>query len=492
MKHIIMALAFSVLLAACVSSGNPWDYSSAANRPAEQAPRALAKEDAQDPRLAYYRDLQNGMTPEPDMTGQPGAPGPLPPYAQPDQPGVTIGGTGYAAVKPAAPPVKVALLVPLSGPQSELGQAMLQSAQLALFDMGLENFELMPRDTGTSTDGARQATISAINDGAQLILGPVFADGVRAAKPIAQARGVNMVVFSTDWTLAGGNTFVMGFLPFGQVQRVADYGAAHGMRRIGILAPDNDYGNAVVNAYNAAAQAGGLPPASVTRFRAEQADLSPVIATFSHYEQRMAQIAPQLAVIEAALKINPNDAQALARMDALKKQEQSTLPYDAVLLPVGGERASAIADLLHYYEMDGVQLLGTGLWDDQKLAADPQMRGALFAAPQPDLRASFERNYRNTYGGMQPPRLATLAYDATALAVVLARNSIQATGQPRFDYASITNPNGFAGIDGIFRFRPDGLVERGQAVLQIGDHDIAVVDRAPNTFQTRASLPNGM
>lgn len=487
MKHIVMAVAFCMLLAACVTGGNPWDYSSTATRPAEEAPRSLASDGGADPRLAYYRNMQNGMTPLPDGiypdAGQTGAAGPLPPYAQNDPNGVLLGAPATAAA-----PVKVALLVPLSGPQADLGQAMLQAAQLALFDMNMDNFELMPRDTGTNVEGARQATISAINDGAQLILGPVFADGVRAAKPIAQARGVNMVVFSTDWTLAGGNTFVMGFMPFGQVQRVASYAAAHGIRRVGIFAPDNSYGNAVVNAYNAAAQSMGAGTASVTYFPADQGDLSQYVSRFSMYDQRMAQIAPRMTALEAQIKANPNDMAAQAQLADLKKSANASLPYDAVLLPVGGERASAIVDLLKYYEMGGVQLLGTGLWDDPKLAADPAMRGAWFAAPQPDLRTAFERKYRDTYGGMQPPRLSTLAYDATALAVVLARNGARAGTGPQYTYASITNPNGFAGIDGIFRFRPDGLVERGQAMMQVDDHALKVIDRAPSTFQSAPGM----
>lgn len=490
MKQIIFTLGLGLLLGACTGAGTtPWDRP-AAVRNAEEAPRAIADRQgaAQDPREGYYQGLAGTVVPNGDRMTPP-ADRAYDPYAAAQQ--------GYAAPFPAPvagalPPVKVALLVPLSGPHQELGQAMQNAAQLALFDMGYDTFELMPRDTGNSPETARQAAASALDDGAQLILGPVFADAVRAVKPAAAARGVNVIAFSTDWSVAGGNGYIMGFLPFGQVQRIAGYAAQHNVRRLGIFAPDNEYGTAVVNAYQNAARGMGLPAAAVSRFPANQANLNDAAKNFARYDQRLAAYAPRLKPLEDRVKANPQDRDALAQIAALKQEAQATLPYDAVLLPVGGDRARAIADLLQVYDLgpDHVRLLGTGLWDDTALARHPALKGAWFAAPQPDLRAGFERNYRNTYGGMAPPRLATLAYDATALAVVLARNGVQATGRPHFDHQAITNPNGFAGIDGIFRFRPDGLVERGQAVLTFRDMNIQLLERAPATFQAAPQFQN--
>src|SRR5690606_31495846 len=157
-------------------------------------------------------------------------------------------------------------------------------------------------------------------------------------------------------------------------------------------------------------------------------------------------------------------------------------PFDAVLLPVGGDQARSLANLLSFYDLGpkAVKRLGTGLWDDPGLATEPALEGAWFAAPSPDLRKGFESRYRDLYGS-RPPRLASLAYDATALAAVLAKNSYNRTGRVSFDREAIVNPNGFAGIDGIFRFRPDGLVERGMAVLEFRNGGIEVIDPAPNT-----------
>mgnify|MGYP001604014256 CR=1 FL=1 len=357
--------------------------------------------------------------------------------------------------------VTAKLLVPLSGANSALGQAMLQSAQLALFDMGYDSFELIPRDTN---DGAQAAAQSAIDAGAQMILGPVFAPDVRAAQPVVRRYNINMIAFSTDWSLADSNTFVMGFLPFAQVQRVAEYAAGKGYRNVGILAPENDYGNAVIATWNSVAYKMGITTAETVKFPVEQSDISGIVGSFAHYDA------------------------AEAKSGADKKNVQRLPPpYDAILLPAGGEQARAAANMLSYYNLTPrtVKRIGTGLWDDPGLATEPALAGAWFAAPSPELRRGFEQRYVEAYG--QPaPRLATLSYDATALAAVLARNGYYSMGHPAFDRESLSNPNGFAGIDGIFRFRPDGLVERGLAIMEFKNGQIVQIDPAPKTFQSYA------
>jgi len=153
---------------------------------------------------------------------------------------------------------------------------------------------------------------------------------------------------------------------------------------------------------------------------------------------------------------------------------------DAVLLPEGGARLKALAPLLAYYNIDPdkVHFLGTGLWDEPGIGGETALDGGWYAAPPPDARADFEKRFHDLYRHV-PPRLATLAYDATALAAVLAHG---AEG-PDFSAAALTNPSGFAGIDGIFRLRADGLVQRGLAVLEVRRDGNAVVDPAPETFQ---------
>lgn len=483
MKKILHTL-FSVSLiwgASACSGSMPsgWQSQKAAEGPAHAAPspitadtingntadsQAVAREILANPRgmntapapgaqaaTDWSYNTQNTTTPQP-------AP----------QPAVTTYPAGnYANTQPivsavpapasASPGVKVALLVPLSGKNADLGQAMLQAAQLALFDMEYDRIELVPQDTKGTTDGARAAAQLAIADGAKLILGPIFATEARAIAPIAQQANVNVISFSTDWTLAQGNVFVMGFLPHTQVERMVQYAGQQQLQRIGIIAPENEYANVVVSAWNVNAARNGMAPAHILRVKPGSADASERIDAFTNGQARMAA--------------------------AKAGQTPPPAPYDAVFMPVGGSEAVSLADTLSYYELDPqtVRRLGTGLWDDTNLATQKSLNGAWFAASDPSLRKAFERRYFDSYGNA-PPRLSTLAYDAMSLAVVLAKTGFSEYGAPSFDRQAITNPNGFAGIDGIFRFRPDGMAERGLAILEFKNGNMNVIDPAPHSF----------
>lgn len=329
--------------------------------------------------------------------------------------------SAQSTVAAASSQVKVALLLPLSGANAGIGQSMLQAAQLAIFDLGYDNLELMPRDTQGSAGGASAAAAAAINDGAQLILGPLFAEEVRAVKSATAGRNINVIAFSTDWTLAGGNVFIMGFLPFEQVERVAAFAAAKGLKKTAVVAGTDQYGSTVSRAFETEAQENGI-------------------------------------TISRALS-DPGS-------------------YDSVFVPAGG---SSLNGLLARVPSKTARKLGTGLWDDARLAANPSLEGAWFAAPSPAARKNFEDRYRATYGG-SPVRIATLAYDATALAAALAKAGLAAGRGPAFDSASLKNRNGFAGVDGIIRFTPQNLAERGMAILEIRNGQIAEIDPAPASF----------
>ena len=353
----------------------------------------------------------------------------------PAMPGPALPAPGANAGQPA----KIALLVPLTGKGSDAGQAMLNAAQLALFDLGNNSFELMPQDTQGTADGARQAAEMAIRDGAQMLLGPIFAADVRNVSPVAAASGKNVIAFSTDWTVATPNTFIMSFLPHSQVRRVVDYAVSKGITRLAIIAPDDAYGNVTAAAFDAQLRRRNLAP--VTSLRFTGAGLRP----------------DQLATL------SPVNGQ---------------MPFDAVLIAADIARSAAISTQLTQAGLPGTQVrrLGTGLWDDPSVAGNPALQGAWYAASNPSGRAIFEQNYLRTYG-TKPLRIASLAYDATALTAVMAKSGYG------YDRQAILNPNGFSGIDGIFRFRPDGIVERGLSILEIRNNQAVVIEDQPRTFQ---------
>jgi len=336
--------------------------------------------------------------------------------------------------------ISVGLLLPLSGPSGTLGQAMLDAAEMALYDLAGEQLELLTRDTKGTPDGASAAAQQVLNQGAQIILGPLLASEVGAVKPIAEATHAPVIAFSTDATLAGDGTYLMGFLPSEEVARVTSYARAQGHNRFAVLAPNTPYGQVVAEAVRNAVAASG--------------------ATLSRVE-----------FYDPAV----NGVAAAVRRFAGEGSD-----YDALFLPEGGSRIKALAPQLPYFKIDPdqVKFLGTGLWDDPNIGTEPSLVGGWYAAPAPAARASFERRFTQLYGHA-PPRLATLGYDAMALAAVLAR----APQGADFSNEALANPNGFSGLDGIFRFRPNGLVQRGLAVLQVQRGGNTIVDPAPQTFQ---------
>jgi branched-chain amino acid transport system substrate-binding protein len=343
------------------------------------------------------------------------------------------------AQAPSGQHVEVGLLLPLSGPSGALGRSLLEAAQMALFDTGGDQLELLVRDSGGTPAAAATAAHSVIDAGAKLILGPLLASEVEAVKPIAQAANVPLVAFSTATQLAGNGTWLLAFDPRQEIQRVVSFAHAHGRNRFAALAPASAYGDIAVAALKNAAQISGAELGPIERYDPNAASLAATVQAFSGAGN-----------------------------------------FDAVLLPEGGARLKGLAPLLPYYgvDPDQVKFLGTGLWADQTVITEPALEGGWYAAPAPQVRQDFEKRFAVLYKHA-PPLLATLGYDATALAAVLAR---QPNGAD-FSAAALTSPNGFSGLNGIFRLLPDGITERGLAVLEVHRTGATVVDPAPQTFQ---------
>ncbi len=372
--------------------------------------------------------------------------------------------------------VRVALLLPLTGPNAGLGSAMLNAAQLAMFNFADKRFELLTHDTKGTPQGAADAAQLAIGDGARMILGPLLASSTRAVSTQARAANVPVVAFSSDRSVAGGGTYTMGFFPSAEIRRIVAFARAKGVRRFAALAPDNIYGETVIRAFEAAVAANGGTLVRVQFYDPHTTDFADTVRAFADYGSRRQALLDQRK--ELAGREDEVSRRALKRLERL--QTIGELPFDALLLADGGKRLLSIAALLPFYDIDPkkVRMLGTGQWDAPGLGAEPALIGGWFAAPPPTARADFVNTYKSTYG-RTPPRLATLAYDATALAAVLARSE----KGPGFSAAAITVPSGFWGRDGIFRFLPGGVAERGLAVMKVGRQGAKIISRAPETFQ---------
>jgi ABC-type branched-subunit amino acid transport system substrate-binding protein len=370
--------------------------------------------------------------------------------------------------------VSVAILLPLSGREAALGADLLDAAQLALFEVGDGTFQLMPRDTAAAT-GAAGAAEAAASDGARLILGPVFAADVAQAAPIARERGINLIAFSNDRSVAGPGAYLIGITPDQQIRRIVGYAYNQGLRRFAALVPEGQYGTRVHEALRRSVNELGAQLVTVARYAADGNDLNAVVRRLAGWDDRRAAMQRERKDLEA--KDDEASKEALRRLG--RDETLGEIPFDAVLIPEGGARLAQIAPLLSYYDVDNtkVRYLGLTTWEGPGLGREPALVGAWYVAPPQGGAEGFEARFRAAYGRASGP-IARLAYDATALAALLARRE----SGPDFSEAALTTQSGYLGSSGIFRFRPTGEAETGLAVFEVRPNGVRIADAAPESF----------
>lgn len=355
------------------------------------------------------------------------APAPVAPPPQPTKP--RVGGLPEDELRN-----RVALLVPMTGPNAAVGQSIANAANLAILDTGGNKVRITTYDTGP---GAAAASARALADGNRLFLGPLLAEDVRAISDAARRAGVPVIAFSNDASVAGDGTFLMGFSPAQAIERVVQYARSKGATRFAGLMPTGLYGRNASSALIKAAESAGGSVVSM-----ESYDRSP---------------------------------KALTRAIGALGGAQG---YDAVLIADSGRIAIQAAPLLRKNGSPNARILGTELWNaEPALANTSALHGAWYASVSDGMYRQLANKYRARFG-KGPYRLASLGYDAVLLTVRIA--SDWRPGD-RFPVKKLTDRDGFAGVDGAFRFRDDGIAERALEVHQIGPGG-SVVSPAPKGF----------
>lgn len=340
--------------------------------------------------------------------------------------------------------VRVALLLPSSatGNAGVIAANLKNAADLALREFhGGANLQILVKDDRGTPDGARQAATEAISQGAELIMGPLFSPSVAAAASVARPAGIPIVAFSTDTSVAARNVYLLSFLPQSDADRIIGYAASQGKRSIAAILPENGYGTVMEAALQRAATANGARVVTIERYGLDRV--------------AMQQKAEALATVIQSGQV------------------------DAVFMPDAGDAAPFLAQILSARGIrpGQVKFLGSGQWDDPRIAAEPTLRGGWYPAPDRAGYAAFAVRYQSVFGA-PPLRTASLGYDATSLAAGLAARY----GDKRFTADTLANPNGFIGVDGAFRFLPDGTNQRQLAVYELGGGTPVMIAPAPQTF----------
>jgi branched-chain amino acid transport system substrate-binding protein len=361
--------------------------------------------------------------------------GDLLPGSTPNAPAQPAGNIGEGKVK-------VGLILPLSGSGSAgvAATSMRNSAEMALAEFNSPDISLLVKDDGGSASGAQQAAQQALDEGAEIILGPLFALTVGPVGQVARSRGVPVIAFSTDANVAARGVYLLSFLPETDVDRIIGYAATQGRRSFAALVPDNAYGTVVEAAFKQQVARRGGRVVALERYPLDKGQMQ----------------GPVRNVANAAGK-----------------------GADAIFIPDGADAVSTVVQGLISSGIDTkrVQLLGTGLWDDAQIFANPTLDGAWYAGPDSTGFRNFSGRYRSRYG-QDPVRTASLAYDAVALVAALVKTQ----GKDRFVESTLTNSSGFTGIDGLFRFRPDGTNQRGLAVMRVSPTGGQVISAPPKAF----------
>jgi ABC-type branched-subunit amino acid transport system substrate-binding protein len=327
------------------------------------------------------------------------------------------------------------LLVPLAGPNGAVGQSIANAATMALLDTNAQNLRITTYDTSA---GAGAVAAQAIADGNRLILGPLMSGEIPAVAAPAHRARVPVISFSNDDSVASGEVFIMGVLPSASIARTVTYAKAHGVDRYAALIPSGDYGERAAAALFASVRAAGGSVAATERY-----DRS------------------NTSVISAARRLR-------AKGD-----------FDGVLIADGGRFASQAAAQLKPVAAPAPRLLGTELWSGEAVVAStPALRGAWFSSV-PDTRfRQFSASYKTRFGAA-PYRIATLGYDAVLLTLRIARDWRPGA---QFPMARLLDSGGFIGLDGAFRFRPNGVIERAFEVREVQAGGVTVVSPAPTKF----------
>jgi branched-chain amino acid transport system substrate-binding protein len=337
--------------------------------------------------------------------------------------------------------VKVGLILPLGAPGNAgvTAQSMRNAAELALSEFNSPDIQLLVKDDGGSAPGAQQAAQQLLDEGAEIILGPLFAHSVAPVGQLARSRGIPVIAFSTDSNVAAAGVYLLSFLPESDVERLIAYAAQQGKRSIAAAIPDNAYGTVVEAAFKQSIGRRGGRIVALERYPADR-----------------------------------NQVQAVARNLA-----HAAAGADAMFIPDTADTVPLVVQTLAANGVDTrkVQMLGSGLWEDPQIFSAAVLEGAWYAGPDSTGFRNFSARYRTRYG-QDPVRTATLVYDAVALVAALTKTQ----GQRRFSADVLTNTSGFNGIDGLFRFRRDGVNQRGLAVMKVSPTGGQIISPAPRSF----------
>ena len=371
---------------------------------------------------------------------------------------------------------RMAVLLPMTGTAADAGREIADAIELAVLSRKMKNLAVSFYDTGTGRDDAIADAIAATPD---VIIGPLFADDVRALRR-ANSGNVPALSFTSDATVVGEGIMTMALMPNNSIEAIVSEIVSDNARGVLIFAPDTDAGRQMAGVAQRAAALRELNISGIYFYT--QNDTDSMKSTAMAASANDARAAANTAARGVLADIMTNEQLTVVEKASLENQlEKITkaevigkLPYNAVLFLGTGDDTQTLASFMRYYGVGArdARFYGTAMWDGSDVMRDPAMTGAKYAA-LPEMSASYVEMYTNTTG-RAPSRLASFGYDAANLAMGM----FDADDMPT---RYLLSRSGYVGLDGLVRLTPGGASERALAIMQIRGGGVATPVRAPAT-----------
>lgn len=379
-----------------------------------------------------------------------------------------------------------AMLLPLSGKAATYGQGLKNAAMMALEDMNNTHLVINFYDTKSTPAGAASAAKEAANDGNKLIIGPLMSEEVAAAGKAVHYDNIPLISFSTSPAVLQKGIYTLGLLNNEQVERIISYAAKKGRQKIAVLVPDTTSGLSTAKAAVFAAAANGAEVVKIAFYPPETLDFAETVKAITDYETSSAEINKQKEMLQK--QATAGDTQAVHELAMLKTVYSSgEVDFDAILIAENGNRLKSAAAMFGYYDISypNVLFMGTSMWENTSLSKETTLYHSVYPVLSRVHNDYFNKKYENLFE-QHPNQLFSFAYDSVALASALSKKN------PNTLTENITDPDGYIGINGIFRIYENGTNKHSLDIVENTSGGAKIIDFAPKKIKDETSLQDNL
>ena len=370
--------------------------------------------------------------------------------------------------------IKIGVLLPLSGENSQIGRSLLKAAKLSLNKTKNNNIKLFIKDTENSNTNIISSYYELIEEEVDVILGPLFTKNIKIINPVSKDENTLIITFSNNSEIKNESTFISGLAPEDEIREVINYAMSKGSKNFGLIFPNNEYGlRSKKLIQNLVLEKNG-EISELVFYNAKKPDFYEVSKKIASYEQRKLKLENKLEELK-----NTNTVTAEKKYKKLKNQDTlGELEFDSLF--IGAENVkhiSMLASILPYYDVDPkkVVYIGNSLWANSVTLKEPALEKGIFPNFSKKKFGNFELEYTEAFN-TKPHRIAYLAFDLVGLISNLQKKN------KKINVSNITATSGFIGTNGLFRFRSDGSIQRSLSVFQINNQNPIEVKKANLNF----------